>query len=302
MKKIIIFALILFLAASCAKQSSDVKPVVTENLNKVLGQEFRLSENQTAVFDEPGVSIKLVGFYNQPCPQGLQCVWSGLDVYYELNVNGKKYIHNKTGDKIGDFPFVVEIINSDYKSYAVVKVSKKEVVLPQGEKTGWETYSNSQYGFSVQYPKNDFGLYTDYNKVKSLSYIPVCNDSMLGCLVYSKDKQPNTNFEGAGVSLDRLGLGTEASCLMVQQGETRQADLVINGVNFAVYKGSGAATGHFEEYINYRTFKNNDCIGITLRVTSTNIGNYEPGTVKEFNSNEVWNKLKQVLSTFNFTK
>lgn len=173
--------------------------------------------------------------------------------------------------------------------------------LPQGEKEGWETYTNSNYGFEIKYP-NNFVLYTDIGKVKPLSYIPVCDDNMVACLSYSKDNHKNTNFEGAGVSVGVLkDSGNEASCLMEREGEGKTGSVSINGQDFSIYKGSGAAAGHSEEFWNYRAFKNSNCFQITLRTTGANISNFDPASgVKEYNWNEVRAKQEQVLSTLIF--
>ncbi len=174
---------------------------------------------------------------------------------------------------------------------------------PKNEAANWKTYTNTKYGFEIKYP-NDFELYTDVNKMEVLSYIPVCNPDMAICLYYLKDNQKNTNFEGAGISVDILkDSGTKASCSMIKEGEEKTGFIAINGVNFDIYKGGGAATGHFEEYFNYRTFKNNYCYQITLRKTEANISNFDPSLgVKEYDWNEVMANQEQVLSTFKFTK
>ncbi len=179
----------------------------------------------------------------------------------------------------------------------------KTATATPDETANWKTYTNTQYGFEIKYP-NGFELYTDVNKMKVLSYIPVCNPDMVVCLYYSKDNQKNTNFEGAGLSVDILkDSGTNASCLLTKEVEEKTGFITINGVNFDIYKGGGAAAGHFEEYFNYRAFKNNYCYQITLRKTEANISNFDPSLgVKEYDWNEVMVKQEQVLSTFKFTK
>lgn len=172
--------------------------------------------------------------------------------------------------------------------------------LPQGNKTGWETFSNSQYGFTIQYPK-EFKLYSNWDDVKSLTYSPVCSPNMTGCLVLFSDSYPKTNFEGAGISIDvHKDLSTKSSCLAAKEGEKQAGKQTINGAEFQIFEYSGVGAGHVEDHRFYRTFNKSECIAVALRVAYANIGVYEPGAIKEFNEKEVWNKLEQTLSTFKF--
>jgi len=139
MKKIIATISILLIAAACSRPISDNyqkpldRPATTtpETLPKenkpggnILGQPVTLKKGETAVFEGGRVSLKVLDFYYQPCPEGAQCFWSGLDVYYELVVDGKTYIHNTPGTGI-NAPYEVNLKDSDYKTYATFVVSKK---------------------------------------------------------------------------------------------------------------------------------------------------------------------------------
>jgi hypothetical protein len=169
----------------------------------------------------------------------------------------------------------------------------------------WNTYASpAKYGFSIQYPK-DFGFNTSYDQIKPLSYIPVCDETTVGCIVYSGDKYKGTNFDGAGVSINILkDLNTESKCynfkVATNEAQNQVADVTINGVIFKSATGTQGAAGHFDKSQIYRNFRNGMCYELAQRVASTDIGNYPEGTIKEFNENEVWNNLKQILSTFKF--
>ncbi len=82
----------------------------TKNIS--LGEEFRLKKGETAKLKGRKVTLKITDFIHSPCPANAECVWSGLDVKYELTVNDISYSKDtKTG-------YDVVETKSDYKTYA----------------------------------------------------------------------------------------------------------------------------------------------------------------------------------------
>lgn len=185
--------------------------------------------------------------------------------------------------------------------------SKSAMDAPQGTKETWEIYANPGYGFSFRYPKNDFVVYADYDQTKVLSYIPVCDEHMTVCLYYPKTKQPDTNFEGAGLSVNILTDKTSAkSCLYIEGIAARDSGApsvqTVNGESFAFADGSEGTAGHERGIRIYRKFQNNLCYELQVSLVSANIGVYPLGTVKEYSRVEVLGRFDQILSTFTFLK
>lgn len=172
------------------------------------------------------------------------------------------------------------------------------------EQTHRNSYASDKYGFSLQYPE-EFGFDTDYNRVKGLAYIPVCDQNMAACAYISRDKYPGTNFDGAGVSVNiDQSLNSETKCynfkVATNAAQNQVADVNINDVIFKSATGGDAGLGHSETVKVYRNFHNGMCYEIAARVGQTAIGNYPEGTVKPFDENQVWQKLQSVVSTFLF--
>ena len=166
--------------------------------------------------------------------------------------------------------------------------------------------SPNQYGFSFGYSE-DFGFTTDINQVRPLTYIPVCDEKMLACAFLKRETYPQTNFDGAGVSINIYPeFNTEQKCyqLISETSSVHQieSDVILNGVTFKHGIGGGAATGHSESVKVYRNFRNNQCYEIAAHIAETNIGMYEPGTIKPFDDAAVWEKLNKVVNSFIFTK
>jgi hypothetical protein len=299
MKKYFIVASILLLAVSCNTKTAEVK---NTNVEAQFGQGFRLEKDQTAHFKDSNVSFELLGFYNQPCPSGTQCFWSGQDVYYKIIDGDKTYSHKNLGDVTADGPYSLTVKDSDYTTYGNFVLNKKS-----GTSAELNTYTSpSKYGFSIKYP-SDFIFTTSLAQLKPISYIPVCDEGTVACAYLTGDKYPGTNFDGAGVSINiDPALNTQTKCynfkVSTNPAQNQQPDVAINGVVFKSATGGDAGAGHSEEVKVYRNFRNSWCYEISAHVGSTNIGNYEPGVVKQFDKNAVWEKLQGVVNSFKFTE
>lgn len=176
---------------------------------------------------------------------------------------------------------------------------------PPSATSNWNTYTSpDKYGFSIKYPSG-FGFTTDLSKVQGLSYIPVCDQTMVACIYLTRDTFKATNFDGAGVSINIVPLATADDCynfkVPTNEAQTQIGDVTINGVVFKSATGGGGAAGHLDKLQIYRTIHDGTCWEISQDVVSTNIGNYPPGTVSQFDENAVWQKLQGVVDTFEFT-
>jgi len=103
-----------------------LKPI-TANLN----EEFTLNKNQIAIManGEDKIALMVTGFANSPAPEGSAPIWSGLAVYYKLQVNDDVYETTAIGALPVDenLKYAVEVIDTDYTKYAKFKIILKEV-------------------------------------------------------------------------------------------------------------------------------------------------------------------------------
>lgn len=171
---------------------------------------------------------------------------------------------------------------------------------------GWKNYTTPQYNYFIAFP-SDFAFTLDYSQVKPLSYIPACDQTMVGCVYYSAAAYKGTNFDSAGVSVNiDPTINTEADCynfsVATNEAQKQVADVTINGVAFKSATGGDAGAGHFAQVQVYRNFHNNQCFELDQRVGYTDIGNYPSGTVTQFDQAGVWQKLQDIINTFVFTK
>ena len=98
-------------------------PQSHETLFVSLGEEFTLHKNQSAIIENKNYEMKIIEFFNSPCPKGVECFWSGVGIAFE-------YTHNseieKGIDLVQAFGYQTTIIDTDHETYAKLKITKIE--------------------------------------------------------------------------------------------------------------------------------------------------------------------------------
>ena len=144
------------------------------------------------------------------------------------------------------------------------------------------------------------------------AFTPVCSDvsgqsdDTIACVAYPANSiRKGGAFQAAAFSVSRLKEANAASeCLNVAEppphvGTTHTK--TINGVKFSVTEIDGVATGNLMDGYVYRSFHRNSCYELDIRIAfSNNARNYDSGTVKNFDLEEVHRSLKKVLDTLKF--
>lgn len=124
---ILVILIILTLSIEAIIYNFNASKPITTNLN----EEFILNKNQIATMTngEDKITLTLTGFANSPAPEGSTPIWSGLAVYYKLQVNENIYVTTAIGvlPDNENLKYAVEVIDTDYAKYAKFKVTLKEV-------------------------------------------------------------------------------------------------------------------------------------------------------------------------------
>ena len=127
--------------------------------------------------------------------------------------------------------------------------------------------------------------------------------STVACLAYPAGNFKGTNFQAAALSVNEINVTTKDGCLNVAEPNARNLrNEKVNGVTFTISETGGVAAGNLMDGEIYRSFHQNKCYELDIRIASSNIGNYDPGSVREFDHDAVYRSLKSVLSTFQFVK
>ncbi len=114
----------------------------------------------------------------------------------------------------------------------------------------------------------------------------------------------NTNLVEAyflfGSSTDSQDVSTCTQPGTFGEPEKVIGDVTINGVSFTKSEGGGVGAGNIYEQTYYRAVHNGTCYEITYYVHYGNIGNYDPGTVKEFDHDALIRNFDGILNTITF--
>jgi hypothetical protein len=181
----------------------------------------------------------------------------------------------------------------------------------------WKTFTDVQNGFIYKYPA-DFEMkskLTFEQKQTIGSYIPICNDPSdydnlanyhtIACTYYIGALYKNTNFEAAGLSVNKQTDLVKNECLKTEFNNGQPtAPVVINGTTFYFDYGGGVGMGHGSSDEIYRTFHNNSCYVITLRVVSNNSNtnmDIRPQVGEFKGTDTLFTSMRTILSTFTFT-
>jgi hypothetical protein len=154
---------------------------------------------------------------------------------------------------------------------------------PQATSTD-NTISTPEITFTVP---DGFGLAVTPEQILVSSYIPPCDSGFEYCLYYTDPRFEGTNFESAGLRINRrTDLDTRNQCLTAQpDGYTGLVpEIRVSNTHATSKFGSigDAGAGHTASGDLYRLNFDQTCYEFETRIATAQFENYEPGTIREF--------------------
>lgn len=147
---------------------------------------------------------------------------------------------------------------------------------------------------------------------------PVCDDPgiqethTLVCFAYPNQKfEEYPEFEAAAFAVAEIrGISKEEQCLKnppewtTLDPKESGGSIDINGVRFKVFVSVDVAAGNYLETRAFRNFHESICYELSIRIATSNPGNYEPPvkTMTQQDWNGVNGLLKKSLASFTFLK
>lgn len=176
------------------------------------------------------------------------------------------------------------------------------------ENNTWKVWQDSTFTkatgayttYQLKYPR-DFDVYRlDQARGGFLTPSPRVT------LAFPEDafQMPKTNFAEAYVAVSVSGDAKIVnSCFKASDQEALGLTDVrtINGIEFKTGNLSEAASGNIYKSRLYRAIYQDLCYEIVLTVHTGNIHNYPAGEVVEFNNEEAFSVLEEILNTFSVT-
>ena len=149
----------------------------------------------------------------------------------------------------------------------------------QPQQPATTTYATTT--FSLVYPAN-FVLDENY------AYEGVPNKPIPGVkftIPLSMATGTNLSSFDTGIAVESLPRAQKCAGDIYILENVRASEVVENGVTYSVATTSGAAAGNLYEEMVYALADSSPCTAMRYFIHSTNIGNYEPGAVQEFDKN-----------------
>ena len=156
----------------------------------------------------------------------------------------------------------------------------------------------------------EFDLAVTVEQVLVNAYIPPCSEGFDYCLYYNAKAYEGTNFESAGVRVNRRAdLTTATSCLTTppEGYDALAPDVTVMGKpsvsRFSALGDAGA--GHYASGELYRLWDEPTCFEFETRIGASQYANYAEGTITEFTEGDrttVMSLLQQILDSVTLTE
>jgi hypothetical protein len=158
-------------------------------------------------------------------------------------------------------------------------------------------YDNEEFGLSIGRPASSPVETSGFE-----AYLPLTQKPVAG-FALTPELFQGTNLIDAGVY---IGASSDPAVTekwdqpVADSGEEPLGTVEINGVSFTVFASTGAAAGNAYDQKVYRALRGSTCFEIVEVLHSGNIGNYEEGTVVEFDKATFQGYLEAMVQTFSF--
>ena len=170
------------------------------------------------------------------------------------------------------------------------------------------TQTISDGNITLGYSSKDFVLAKDPSQILVSSTIQPCSEKFDYCLYYNGADYVGTNFETAGLRIQKLTtLSTMPTCLATQpdgfSGLTPDTQTVGDYAVSTFSPMSDAGAGHVASGALYRLWYKNTCYEFQTQIGQSQFANYPAGSIKEFtvaDRQELQAKLDALLNGITF--
>ncbi len=163
----------------------------------------------------------------------------------------------------------------------------------------WRIFDSKELGISVLYPPSYIPdssyVYTELGPRSGIKGVKFT-------IPDSYTTGTNLSHSDTGVSIEVLpGDDTCAGTSFVEEG-LASTTLTEEGITYSIVKTAGAGAGNFYEETVYVITGSTPCTAVRYFIHSTNIGNYEPGTVTAFDKQALLKEFDMVRRSLILTR
>ncbi|MBI3677091.1 MAG: hypothetical protein HY243_10820 [Proteobacteria bacterium] len=159
---------------------------------------------------------------------------------------------------------------------------------PPKASADWSTYKNPELGYSISTPKT-------WNADTAYVYSGFGPDHDIHGVAFaipeSLAQGTNLSTSLTAVSVESVAPGNSCDATRFLPDAQNLHVLKQDGRTWSVADSGEGAAGNFYETTVFALSTRGECLGVRYLIHSTNIGNYDPGTVREFDR-------KALLATF----
>ncbi len=158
----------------------------------------------------------------------------------------------------------------------------------------WKKYKNSAIGFSIKYMSS-------YTKNTSYTYTFLTSGSIPGVSfeVPAAFTTGTNLIDDSYISVEWLPTGSSAKNFLESGTSiTEIPGTTAGGVAYTVAERDEAAAGNYYYETVYAVSSGAYCIGIRLFIHSTNLGVYDPGTVRAYDRRALLQDYYDMVGTF----
>lgn len=192
--------------------------------------------------------------------------------------------------------FVVFVILVGYT------MPKKDLSAPLHKTEGMLSFTSTLYGFTIYYPK-EYSIDEKYAYTVSPALGPSVDVHGVSFTI------PQALTTGTNLSADTKisveaapeGSVCEAKTFLGDRVRSQKV-LTENGVTYSIATAEGVAAGNIYEETVSVPLDMPTCFGIRLFLHSGNIGNFEPGTVHEFDKAALVTTYEKMRASLTITK
>ncbi len=197
---------------------------------------------------------------------------------------------------------------------AIIFIGKHKAAAPTEQEVvqeatkGWESFESGSYNstadestlYNASYPK-------EFEVLKRATARGGFLGNPLVTFAFPKGAfaEPKSTFvDGYATISSSKSKNTEARCYATPDVATGTFTDVINanGLAFKRINATDPGAGNIYTSRIYRTLFNNTCYEVALTVRTANIGNFDEGTVVEFDKEQAFSILENIRKTFSLTK